>query len=96
MTVHRLVCLDVADPDGYARYRAGMEPLLADAGGHFVLDVSASSATVCPVDFVPNRVLVIAFPDAAAASAFFQDPAYQAVRTRHFGPSVRRSHAVLL
>lgn len=90
---HRLVFLQITDPEGYARYRAGMEPLLASAGGRFVLDV-VGAPTVHPADFLPDRVLLIAFPDPAAAEAFFADPAYQAVRSAWFTPSVAHSLAV--
>ena len=36
-----------------------------------------------------NRVFVIAFPDQAAHDRFFSDPAYQAIRAKHFIPSVK-------
>ena len=88
----RLVCLDIEDAASYLSYREGMEPLLAQHGGRFVLDVEGA-ASIHPADFAPNRVLLIAFPDDATAAGFFADPAYVAVRTRWFRPAVRRTHA---
>ena len=35
-----------------------------------------------------NRVFILSFPDAAAKRAFFEDPAYLAVRAEHFDGSV--------
>ena len=92
----RLVCLDIMDPAAYAAYRAEMEPLLAQVGGRFLLDVEGGQVHHSPADFVPGRVLLIAFPSAAVAEGFFADPAYQAVRGRWFAPAVRQSVALML
>ena len=90
----RLVCLDVADRDGYARYRAAMEPLLAACGGRFLLDVAGGDPRIHPAEFSPSRVLLIAFPSARAAADFFADPIYCAARERWFEPAVRQSLAL--
>jgi uncharacterized protein (DUF1330 family) len=94
-THHRLVSLQIRDAEGYARYRAEMAPLLAAAGGRFLLDMTGE-ATVHPAGFPPDRVLLIAFPSDQAAAGFFADPAYQAIRSRWFAPSVARTHALHL
>lgn len=91
----RLVSLDIADPEGYARYRLAMEPLLETAGGRLLLDVEGR-ATIHPGGFVANRALLIAFDSAAAAQAFFASSDYVGVRARLFEPAVRNAHAVAL
>jgi|GEM_PF-5131169 len=94
--VLRLVSLQLADPAGYRRYRMEMAPHLARHGGRFVLDVDVARAHIHPAEFVPERVLLIAFPSAEAARAFVEDEAYQAVRRRWFDPSVARTEALVL
>lgn len=88
----RLVCLDISDPVAYGRYRTEMAPILARHGGHFVLDVEGV-AHVHPAPFDAGRVLLLAFPSAGAAAAFYADPAYQAVRATWFEPAVARTWA---
>ncbi len=90
----RLVCLDVAELDGYARYRAAMEPLLAACGGRFLLDVVGGDPRIHPAEFLPNRVLLLAFPSARTAAEFFADPRYRAARERWLEPAVRQTLAL--
>jgi len=90
----RFVCLDITNPTAYARYRAGMEPLLAEYGGRFLLDAELSAAHIHPADFEPSRVLLISFPDADTAERFFADPTYVETRQRWFTPAVPRSLAI--
>lgn len=88
----RLVTLDIADASAYARYRAGMEPLLAEHGGAFVLDVEGTVHR-SPGPAGAGRALLIRFPTDAAAAAFFQDTRYREVRAAHFAPAVRATQA---
>ena len=76
----RVVALEVTDEEGYTAYRRAMKPILASWGGRFAVDVRGSALRPEGA----NRVFVIEFPDAAAAGAFFSDPAYLAVREAHF------------
>jgi uncharacterized protein (DUF1330 family) len=96
MNVHRLVHLEIADPEGYGRYRAGMEPLLAEHGGAFVLDVEGGSLHHHGAPFTPSRTLVLGFPSAEAAKAFATDPRYLAVREAHFERAVTNTHVTPL
>lgn len=90
----RLVSLRITDADAYARYRDGMEPLLAAVGGRFLVDVEPARSVASPGDFTPTRVLAIGFPDRATAEGFFGDPAYVAVRRRWFETAVEAWSAV--
>ena len=88
MPLEMLVGVNVTDAQGYAAYRRGMTPILAAHGGAFGYDLEVSAVLRSPTPAPMNRVFTIRFPDAAARDAFFADPAYQAVRTRHFVPAV--------
>lgn len=83
-----LVGLHVTDEAGYQRYREGMTPLLAARGGRFRYDFRVAEVLHGETQAPINRVFVLAFPERAAKTAFFADPAYRAVRARHFAGAV--------
>lgn len=83
-----LVGLRVTDEDGYARYRAGMTPILESMGGFFRYDMRVSELLRGQADEPFNRVFILSFPDAATRDRFFADPDYLAVRVAHFEGSV--------
>lgn len=83
-----LVGLRVTDEDGYARYRAGMTPILETMGGFFRYDMRVSELLRGQADEPFNRVFILSFPDAATRDRFFADPDYLAVRAAHFEGSV--------
>ncbi len=83
-----LVGLRVIDEDGYARYRAGMTPILEAMGGFFRYDMRVSDLLRGPADEPFNRVFILSFPDGATKDRFFADPAYRVVRAEHFERSV--------
>ncbi|WP_437992601.1 DUF1330 domain-containing protein [Sorangium sp. So ce145] len=81
-----LVGLQVTDEASYARYRAGMMPILLSHGGAFGHDFVV--ARVLKGDERINRVFTLVFPDRAARERFFADPQYRAVRAELFEPAV--------
>ncbi|CAN91147.1 hypothetical protein predicted by Glimmer/Critica [Sorangium cellulosum So ce56] len=81
-----LVGLQVTDEASYARYRAGMMPILLSHGGAFGHDFVV--ARVLKGDERINRVFTLLFPDRAARERFFADPQYRAVRAELFEPAV--------
>ncbi|WP_437532788.1 DUF1330 domain-containing protein [Sorangium sp. So ce726] len=81
-----LVGLQVTDEASYARYRAGMTPILSSYGGAFGHDFVVSR--VLKGDERINRVFTLLFPDRAARERFFADPQYCAVRAELFEPAV--------
>ena len=88
-----LLGLEVADEEGYARYRAAMRPILAGFGGAFGCDFRVSEVLLGPAPGI-NRVFTLVFPDRRRREAFFADEAYRRVRAAHFAPAVK-SAAVL-
>lgn len=92
MPCYFLARLTIHDPAGYARYLAGTDPLLARHGAR-VLAVDESPA-VLEGNWPGTRTVLIAFPDEAAARAWYDSPEYQALaRHRHGSAS---ADAVLL
>lgn len=83
-----LVALEVTDEAGYQRYRDGMTPILRDYGGRFRWDFRVADVLHHDGEEGVNRVFILSFPDVAAKRAFFEDPAYLAVRAEHFDGSV--------
>jgi uncharacterized protein (DUF1330 family) len=88
MPFDRVVGLQVADEASYARYREGMLPTLTKHGGVFRYDLRVSEVLKAEAGQPINRLFVLRFPDQAAQTAFFADPAYLAVREAHFKPAV--------
>jgi uncharacterized protein (DUF1330 family) len=83
-----LVGLKVSNEDGYAEYRKAMRPLLLAAGGDFGCDFRVSEVLRAPGEADMNRVFTIHFPSDSARDAFFSDPAYLAIKERHFQGAV--------
>jgi len=88
MVVEMLVAMEMADEDGYRRYREAMRPILERYGGGFGDDFLIKEVLRCRAEHPVNRVFTIHFRDAAARDGFFQDPDYLAIREAHFTPSV--------
>lgn len=84
-----LVGMRVDDEDGYARYRAGMTPILESMGGFFRYDMRVSELLRGEAQDPFNRVFILSFPDKATGERFFSDPAYLEVRADQFDDAVR-------
>ena len=86
--------LEVTDPVRYARYRAGMAPILAAHGGRFEHDFEVSKVLSSNASGRINRVFAISFPDAAVRKRFFADEHYRRVRAELFEPAVASAEAL--
>jgi uncharacterized protein (DUF1330 family) len=83
-----VIAMNVTDPDRYAKYRAGMAPVLARHSGSFGYDFTIAATHQSPAPHPVTRVFTMQFPSRAARDAFFSDPDYLKVRAEHFTPSV--------
>lgn len=83
-----LVGMHITDQDAYARYRAGMTPILESMGGCFRYDMRVSELLKGDADEPFNRVFILSFPDDATRDRFFTDPDYLRVREAHFTGAV--------
>jgi uncharacterized protein (DUF1330 family) len=81
-----LMGLEVTDDASYARYRAGMTPILQALGGSFLYDFAV--AKVLKGDARINRVFAISYPDRATRARLYEDERYRAVRKQFFEPAV--------
>lgn len=82
MAAYLIVDIDVHDPDTYQTYIAQVPPLVARHGGTYL--VRGGNPSTIEGDWAPSRVVVLQFPDEAAARAFNDDPDYAPVKAiRH-------------
>jgi uncharacterized protein (DUF1330 family) len=82
------VGLEVTDDALYARYRAGMTPILETYGGRFDHDFVVSHVLRSSGSDRINRVFALSFPNREARARFFGDERYRRVRAACFEPAV--------
>ncbi len=92
MPAYLIAEVEVTDPEGYAPYRAQTPGVIAAYGGRFVVRGGA----VEPREGTPpaGRVVVIEFPDMAAARHFYDGPEYQAILPLRLAASRGRVYLV--
>ena len=73
-----IVDIDVTDPVAYERYKALAAPAVEQFGGTYIARGGATE--VLEGDRVPNRTVLLEFPDMASARAWYQSPEYTAAR----------------
>lgn len=73
-----IVDIEVTDPVQYEAYRKLSGPAAAAYGGRFI--VRGGATEVLEGDRVPHRVVVLEFPDVAAARAWYDSPEYREAR----------------
>ena len=69
---------EVRDPDALVEYRRRNTDAVANHGGRFI--VRGGEATVLEGDWEPLRIIVIEFPDAAAARAWYESDEYEPLK----------------
>jgi uncharacterized protein (DUF1330 family) len=80
-----VVFADVSDPEGYKEYIAANAKALAKYGAHFL----ARGGTTSPQEGAPrSRVIVVEFPNYAAAMDCYRSPEYVAAMKLRHGRSV--------
>ncbi len=79
MSAYIIGRITVTDPDRYPDYTAETPALIARHGGRFVVRGGAPATLEGPEE--TRRIVVIEFPSRAAVEAFYNDPAYEPVRT---------------
>ena len=77
MTAYLVAAIDVQDEAGYAPYRDAVPALVAAHGGRYL--VRGGAMTVQEGNWPGARTVVMAFPDRAAAEAFYASADYQAI-----------------
>lgn len=74
MTAYLIADIRVRDAERYRDYVAKVPALIAKHGGQY--RVRGGAVDVLEGTWSPDRLVIIEFPDRAAALAFYDDPAY--------------------
>lgn len=77
MPAYIVATMSVHDADTYRRYTARTPAILARHGGRFL--TRGDPVTTLEGEPFGQRMVLLEFPDAAAARAFYDDPEYQEV-----------------
>lgn len=92
MAAYLVARLDVHDEAGFAEYRAQVSPIIAAHGGRYL--VRGGAMEVVEGAAPPARLVVVEFPDMAAARAFYGSEEYAPVLRLREGSA--RSEVVLV
>ena len=74
MAAYVVVQIDVKDAETYARYREMAPPSIAAYGGRYL--VRGGAVEVLEGSWMPPRFVVLEFPDAERARAWWASPEY--------------------
>lgn len=74
MPAYIVVNVDVKDPERYARYRDMAPPSIARYGGRYIARGGATE--VLEGTYQPKRFVILEFPDADRARAWWSSPEY--------------------
>ena len=78
MSAYVIVNIDVQDAEAYEEYKAKVPALIRKHGGEYV--IRGGKFVVLEGDWKPSRLVLLRFPDMAAAQAMFDDPEYQPLK----------------
>ena len=77
MSAYVIVDLVVTDPETYAEYRRLAPPTMVPFGGRYL--ARGGEVTLLEGDFEPHRMVILEFPDADSARAWYASEAYQRI-----------------
>jgi len=66
------------DPETYEAYKLQAKPIIEQFGGEYLARGGAIGLLEADL-WSPSRIVLIRFPDAAAARGFYASPQYQAI-----------------
>lgn len=75
MPAYLIADIDITDPAGFELYRQRVPAVIAQFGGRYIVRGGEVRAKEGAPDF--KRLVVLEFPDMAAAEAFYAAPEYQ-------------------
>ncbi len=84
MPAYLIVDTDIHDAAAYDRYKALARPIVEKHGGEYLARGGALEIVEDAL-WSPARLVVIRFPDMAAARALFEDPDYARVKAIRHG-----------
>jgi uncharacterized protein (DUF1330 family) len=77
MAAYVIVDSDIKNPEGMKEYIEKVGATLGAHGGKPI--IAGTNIEVMEGDWRPNRIVVVAFPDMAAAKAWYNSPDYQTI-----------------
>ena len=83
MAAYVIADVKVSDPEQYARYMALSPAAIAAAGGRFIVRGGPHETLEGP--WRPNRLVILEFPDVAAARACYDSELYRQARDARAG-----------
>ncbi|MCG5239826.1 DUF1330 domain-containing protein [Azospirillum doebereinerae] len=83
MPAYVIADIKVTDTVAYESYKALSPNAVAVNGGRFLS--RGGETAVMEGNWQPNRVVILEFPDMAAARAFYDSPEYRAARAARAG-----------
>jgi uncharacterized protein (DUF1330 family) len=83
MAAYIIADVRVSDPEQYKQYQALSPGAIAAAGGRFL--VRGGQHQTLEGAWQPGRVVILEFPDYAAAKAFYDSELYRAARAQRAG-----------
>ncbi len=92
MSVYCIMDVDIHDLEQYGEYMARAQPLIEAAGGRYL--ARGGEHKVLEGDWQPHRLVIVEFPSAAAADAFYNSDDYQAAKAIRLGCSSTRVFTV--
>jgi len=78
-----VVDVEVTDPERYERYKALGAASVEKHGGRYI--VRGGAAEVLEGDRVPNRLVLVEFPDVDTARRWYDSPEYREARAARDG-----------
>jgi uncharacterized protein (DUF1330 family) len=77
MAAYLIAEIEISDPETYDKYKARTPGVIEQYGGRFI--VRGGKAQQLEGEREPGRLVVIEFPDVAAARRFYDSPEYRAI-----------------
>lgn len=88
MPAYMVCTMHISDPETYRKYTALTPATLARHGGRFL--TRGDPVTTAEGEDFTDRMVILEFPDRAAAEAWYADPEYQAASEFRRAASVGR------
>ena len=92
MSAYIIAQVDVNDPQQYEQYKVLSSKAIAAHGAEIC--IRGGAVEVLEGDWSPGRLVLLKFPDMAAARAFYDSAEYQLARQARAGAATMRMIAV--
>lgn len=78
MPAYMILDIEVTDPVGFEQYKQVAPPALAVYGGRYL--ARGGRTDTLEGEWVPSRLVILEFPDAARAKQWLESPEYREAR----------------